>query len=136
MISLRFITPVLAALGSIALATGCADDNTDATLRVSNQSDFSIVEIHVTQVGNPNWGPNLLDSALSPSDSVTLGVTCDTYDALLVDETGVDCEVHDLDLCANDADWVIHNDTCAVFGAHGAPTHVTGSAAPDAGARQ
>jgi hypothetical protein len=29
----------------------------------------------------------------------------------------VDCELHSLDLCANDADFVITNSTCAVFGA-------------------
>jgi len=42
-------------------------------------------------------------------------VACDTYDARLVDETGVDCQLRDLDLCLNDADWIIHNETCSQF---------------------
>ena len=45
----------------------------------------------------------------------SFGVSCGFYDALLVDETGVECEIFDIDLCLNDADWIIRNDTCAVF---------------------
>jgi hypothetical protein len=109
------LASLVAALGSFAFATGCASD---ATLSVDNQSDFSIVELHVTQVDNPDWGPNLLGNRpLDPGDSITLGVGCDTYDALLVDESGVDCELHSVDLCLNDADWIIHNNTCTVFAA-------------------
>ena len=44
-------------------------------------------------------------------------VNCSTYDAKLIDETGVSCEVDDLDLCLNDAVWVIRNDTCTAFSA-------------------
>jgi len=46
---------------------------------------------------------------------LALGVPCDTYDALVVDEDDVDCELHDIDLCLNDATWVIRNNTCPVF---------------------
>ncbi len=99
-----------------ATTAACSDNNeADLTLRVQNASDFSIVEIHVTPVGNSTWGPNLLTSDLAPGDSLVLGVNCGTYDALLVDEAGVDCELHDLDLCLNDADWIIRNNTCTVF---------------------
>src|SRR6185436_865514 len=83
-----------------------------------NRSDFSIVEIHVTSVGASTWGPNLIaGDVLAPGESLTLGVSCGFYDALLVDAAGVDCQLHDLDLCLNDADWIIHNDTCVSFGA-------------------
>ena len=113
----RFIALSLAALGAIS-AAGCSDDSTDSTLHVRNDSDFSIVEIRVTSVGSPTWGPNLIDGdELRPGESILVGVECDTYDALLVDEEGVDCELHDLDLCLNDADWIIRNNTCTVFGA-------------------
>ena len=54
---------------------------------------------------------------LFPDEEILLGVSCDFYDALVVDEEGVDCELLDLDLCFNDATWVIQNDTCSVFGA-------------------
>lgn len=115
--NLRLFACVAVALGSIAVA-GCSDNGTDATLRVQNSSDFAIVEIHVTSVGSPTWGPNLISGdVLLPGESLLVDVTCDTYDALLVDEDGVDCELRSVDLCFNDAAWVIRNDTCSVFGA-------------------
>jgi len=115
MLNLRLSAFLATAL--TAAATGACSDNNgaDLTLHVQNDSDFAIVEIHVTPVGNPTWGPNLLTSHLAPGDSLVLGINCGTYDALLVDEAGVDCELHDLDLCLNDADWVIRNNTCTVF---------------------
>jgi len=118
MLNLRLSACLATALAAAA-TTACTDNNheADLTLHVQNDSDFSIVEIHVTQVGNPTWGPNLLTSALAPGDSLVLGINCGTYDALLVDEAGVDCELHDLDLCLNDADWIIRNNTCTVFAA-------------------
>src|SRR5262245_35775904 len=108
--TLRFFPYMLAALG-LAVVAGCGDDNTpNATLRVENRSDFSIVEIHLTPVDNPSFGPNLLaGDVLLPGESLTLGVDCGVFDALLVDSDGVDCQLSDLDLCFNDADWIIHN---------------------------
>jgi hypothetical protein len=87
-----------------------------ASLTVVNDSDFVIHEIFLTETDNPDWGPNLLrGDVLFPDEELVLGVPCDFYDALLVDEDGVECEVHDLDLCLNDAVWVIRNSTCTVF---------------------
>ncbi|MDQ3367089.1 MAG: hypothetical protein M3680_16820 [Myxococcota bacterium] len=54
---------------------------------------------------------------LLPDEELVLGVDCGFYDALLVDEDGVDCELRDLDLCLNEATWVIRNNTCDVFNA-------------------
>ena len=115
--NLRLSVCVATALWAAAATAACSSDNRspDLILRVQNDSDFSIVEIHVTPVGNPTWGPNLLSSDLAPGESLSLGVDCGTYDTLLVDEDGVDCELHDVDLCDNDADWVIRNNTCTVF---------------------
>lgn len=122
--NLRYFACAVALLGAGAVA-GCSSSSDssgpDATLKVKNNSDFQIVELHVTSVGNSSWGPNLLSSAgLDPGSSITLGVNCDTYDALLVDEAGVDCQLHSIDLCLNDADWIIQNDTCTAF-SQGAP---------------
>ncbi|MCX5747679.1 MAG: hypothetical protein NT062_34880 [Proteobacteria bacterium] len=108
---------LVATLASAAL-TGCVVvDGTDANLNVTNSSDFTIEEIYVTDVGSTTWGPNLLSAALLPGDALTINVDCGTYDALLVDEANVQCEVHHLDLCYSTADWDIRNTTCAVFGA-------------------
>ena len=117
---------------------GCSDnDENEAQLHVHNTSSFSIVEIHVTSVGSTTWGPNLIaGTTLVPGDSLAIDVSCGTYDALLVDEQGVDCQVHDIELCGNHADWVIDNNTCTVFGtaraAREAAAEANGPAAPAA----
>lgn len=130
--NLRTFACVIAALGAIAVA-GCDDDDTEAELHVDNQSDFAIVELHVTPVGSTTWGPNLIaGDTLLPGESLFLDVSCDFYDVLLIDEAGVDCELHDLDLCLNHADWVIRNETCAVFGAAKAAREAAKSTAPTA----
>jgi hypothetical protein len=115
--------PVLASCVAAALAcsvvAGCASDTTvigGATLRVVNESDFVITEIYLAPVGFPEWGPNLLGGdVLFPGEEFVLGAGCDFYDALLIDEDGVPCEIFDVDLCLNDALWVIRNDTCTIF---------------------
>jgi hypothetical protein len=90
----------------------------DSSLLVSNESDYTIIEIYLTEIDDPDWGPNLLrGDVLLPGEQLLLGVDCGFYDALLVDEEDVECEIRDLDLCLNDADWVIRNTTCDVFGA-------------------
>lgn len=117
--NLRLFTSVFAVLGAVVVATGCtASSSPDSTLRVQNRSDFWITEIRVTPVGSSSWGPNLLDGdGLAPGESLVLGVDCGTYDALLVDEQGVDCQINDIDLCLDAANWIIRNNTCGVFGA-------------------
>jgi hypothetical protein len=100
----------------MAIAGCSSSDNSGGTLRVQNQSDFAITEIHVTSVGSSTWGPNLISGdILAPGESLNVDVTCDTYDALLVDESGAQCTVHDINLCFNTADWIIQNNTCPVF---------------------
>jgi hypothetical protein len=128
--TLRSFACVAVALGSLALV-GCTTDNgPDATLRVQNSSDFSIVDLRLTSVGSSTWGPNLLgNNPLDPGESLTLGVDCDFYDAMLVDEDDVTCELNDLDLCLNDADWIIRNNTCTVFGAARAAREAAAKAA-------
>lgn len=113
--NLRLSMWVAAALCAVATAACSVQTSPDSTLSVRNDSDFSIVEIHVTPIGKSTWGPNLLSSDLAPGETLVLGIDCGTYDALLVDESGVDCELHDLNLCLNDADWIIRNETCNVF---------------------
>jgi hypothetical protein len=72
--------------------------------------------MYVTAVRSPSWGPNLLHGdILFPGESLYISLDCGTYDALLIDETGAACEVFDLDLCFDDADWIIRNTSCSVF---------------------
>jgi hypothetical protein len=111
---------LIAALGLAGACTTTVDPDPipDATLTVSNESDYAITELYLVRSADLGWGSNMLrGDILLPSEQLTLAVQCDFYDALLVDEDGVDCQVNDIDLCLNDATWVIRNNTCSVFGA-------------------
>jgi hypothetical protein len=120
--TLRPFACAIAALGFVAIAGCTTSSGPDATLRVRNDSNFIIDELFLTQVNNSNWGPNLLgNDGLFPDEQITLAVDCDTYDAKLVDEDGVPCEVHDLDLCLNDALWIIRDNTCTFVPRNAAP---------------
>ena len=90
----------------------------------------------MTSVGNSSWGPNLLDGdILAPGETLTIDVTCSTYDALLVDEDGEDCQLHSVDLCFSDKDWVIQNNTCTVFAAAAAARRAAQQAAQGSAAQ-
>jgi len=100
----------------VACGGGGGGGGGDATLTVINNSDFVIDQLYLTEVDNPDWGSNLLhNDALFPDEHLVLGVDCDLYDVRLVDEDGVPCTLHDVDLCLNNRTWVIENNTCTSF---------------------
>ena len=123
-----------------ALATGACGDNDpgiDGTLLVVNESSFSINRLHIVPIDSPSWGSNLLgNDALQPGEEVVIGLSCDFYDALLIDDLGVECELRSVDMCFNNATFVITNNTCTVFdsAARAAANAAAGAAAPTAGA--
>jgi hypothetical protein len=110
------LTPLIVLL--LSLSAGCVvttDD--DSTLTIANESDYVLLEIYVTEVGNPSWGPNLLyDTVLYPNESLTVSLYCDVYDVQIVDQDGFVCELYNLDLCFDDAVWVIDNFELATCG--------------------
>lgn len=135
--NLRILACVVAALGSMAIA-GCGSSDNDCdnnnngsncvcdsnnnclppeggALRVENQSGFAITEIHVAPVGSTTWGPNLISTTLTPGATLTVTFTCGTFDVLAIDQAGQQCTLHDVDLCANNADFVIGSATCVTF---------------------
>lgn len=116
----------------LAALASCVSD--EATLTVENHSDFVIVDIRLTEIDNPSFGPNLLDGdVLLPGEEITLGTDCGTFDARVIDETGAQCDLFDLDLCLNDAVWVLTNSDCPVFGAREQPAEkASTNAAPAA----
>jgi hypothetical protein len=121
---------LLASLALCVAGTGCVVSDYDSSLTVSNLSDFEIHEMYVTQIDSPSWGPNLLDGdILFPNESMQLAIDCNTYDAMLVDETGAVCEVSSIDLCFDDADWVIDNRSCEVFEKRAAEKRAAAAAA-------
>jgi hypothetical protein len=129
----------LLAAAAASFAAGCTTDDggpADASLTVINNSDFVIEEIYLTDVDARGWGANFLGGdALFPGEELILDVDCGLYDALLIDEDGVECELEAIDLCFNDATWHIYNNTCVAFEAalkarqQAAETQSTGTAA-------
>lgn len=109
-----------AAIAAVALG-GCVvttdDDPGDSTLTVSNRSSFWLDELHIAHVNDPSWGPDLIDGSLAPGEDIVIfDIACGRYDVMVVDETGVECELNNLDLCFDDGRWVIDDvtlDVCA-----------------------
>ena len=119
MVRLGLTTIVAAALAAAPLG-GCIieSDDGDSTITVTNVSDYDIYDLFVAEVGDRNWGPDLLGSGVLErrGDSITIAVECGTYDVLVVDDTETECILGNLDLCFEDSEWVIDNvtlDTCA-----------------------
>jgi hypothetical protein len=142
--NLRFLACVVAALGSLT-AVGCGSSDNDCdnnnngsnclcdnnnnnsnnncvppggVLRVENQSSFAITEIHVAPVGSTTWGANLISATLAPSATLTVTFTCGTFDVLAIDQAGQQCILHNVDLCANNEDFVIGSAACVTFTNH------------------
>ena len=116
-----------AVLAFSSLATGCivhtddGEDVDDSTLLVVNDSDFIIDVLNLVDVGADTWGRNYVGAdGLYPGEDILLvDIECDYYDARLIDETGAECELFDVDLCFDDATWYITNNTCDVFALQG-----------------
>jgi hypothetical protein len=99
----------------VAGAGACVAEDGDSSLTVINESSFFIDELYIAEVSDPNWGPDLVGD-LAPGEEVTIILDCGTYDVLVVDETGVECELANVDLCFDDDAWVITDvtlDVCA-----------------------
>lgn len=107
----------LGLLGSIALAAvlGCGttndDRSSDGTITVQNDSAYVLTGLYVASVSQSGWGPNLLPDVLFSSEQITVLVSCDTFDVLVVDDLQRDCVLGSLDLCFSDQLWVIDNFT-------------------------
>jgi hypothetical protein len=86
----------------------------DADLTIHNHSSAVLTAVHVAHVDDHRWGPNLLPQALYPGEDLVIhDVECGRYDVLVVDERGVDCELHDFWLCFEDGGWEVTNATLA-----------------------
>ena len=115
-----FMRTRLASLVAVLLAStavGCVASEGDSSFTIANRSSYFLEEIHLAEVSDPTWGPDLIAGALAPGqDLIITGIDCGTYDVLVVDETGVDCELSNIDLCFDDDAWVIDDftlDVCA-----------------------
>lgn len=111
-------TSLLLAAASLQACVITTDD--DSSFTVDNYSDYAIYEVYLAERDDPSWGPDLLGGdILYPGESLEIRyVDCGLYDALIYDELGAECELQDIDLCFDDARWIIDNallSTCPIF---------------------
>ena len=106
-----------AVVTALALAaTACTGG--DSSLEIANDSSYVLTEIYIAPIDTVSWGPDLTGGdVILPGESLIIdSIDCDTYDAMVVDDTGVECILFDLDLCFDDAIWVVDDftlDSCA-----------------------
>lgn len=112
---LRLGTSALALAAVAVLSTGCiiTTDDGDSDLTIFNESNYYLIQIQLAEVNDRTWGPNLLGrDDLPPGGSLTIvDIECGRYDVLIVDELGTACELIDLGLCFDSADWFITDAT-------------------------
>jgi hypothetical protein len=79
---------------------------------IENRSHWAIHQIFLTPFESTAWG----DGQLGPSELIGTGqslelrgIDCDTYDVKLVDEDGDECVIQDVDLCLEDAKWILND---------------------------
>jgi len=110
---LRLGPTALALAFATASMTGCVitSDDGDSDFTISNRSDYTLVDIRLTEVDRASWGPNLLEGdVLLPGESLTIvDIECGTYDVQVVDELDTPCELYDVDLCFDSDGWTITN---------------------------
>ncbi len=105
---------------AISLPSCVISADGDSSLTVENRSDYAIFEAYIAEENSPSWGPELLGgSALLPGEDLQIfDLDCGTYDALVLDELGAECQLNNIDLCFDDSFWVIDNDllsSCPIF---------------------
>lgn len=92
------------------LLTDCTGIIHDSGFRVQNESSVIIEQIYVAQIDSSSWGPDLLGGEiLFPGEGLTIELSCDVYNVLVVDELGTECMLENLDLCFEDATWFVTN---------------------------
>ena len=92
------------------LGAGCTTD-TSATLTIVNKESYAITDVYISPSGTFVTSDNLLGSVpLGANDSLTVSVSCDTYDVEIVDDFPTDCKISNYDLCGTD-DELLLDDT-------------------------
>lgn len=107
-------------IAAVSLPACVISGDGDSSLTVENRSSYAIYEAYIAEVSQPDWGPELLGGAiLLPGEDLHIfDLDCGTYDALIYDEVGAECELNNISLCFDDSYWVIDNATlatCPIF---------------------
>jgi len=111
---------IVGCLVIVGIASVVVAQDHDSSITIVNRSEFAIHHLQMTPSDSSRWGRDMLGGdVLLPDEEVTILVACGTYDIRLVDDEGEQCVVPDIDLCDEDAEWVITTgalNRCAGFG--------------------
>jgi hypothetical protein len=78
-------------------------------VNIVNNSDYDIYQLHMSSIGDNNWGSDLLGAkVLYSGSSVAVTMSPGRYDLKLVDEDGDTCTVLDIGVYRDDS-WSITN---------------------------
>ena len=101
-----YLVPVLAL--TLLVSACIITTSEDSSLTVVNESGYVLTELRVADYYDTYYGADLLGhDVLYPGEAIEIWLDCGTYDVLVVDEYGVECELIGLDVCFDDAVWVI-----------------------------
>lgn len=101
----------IAVLAIIAV-TPFAAFGQDAVITIVNRSSWDIHHLYLSPVDVDEWGPDQLGEHVIESGGKfqLYGIECDVYDIMIVDEDGDECVLEVVELCDEEAKWVITND--------------------------
>lgn len=99
------------AVAAVACALVAPAAAQQASVKVTNQSKWEIHHMYVSPSADEAWGPDQLgEEVLAKGDSMTVtGISCDSYDVLVVDEDGDECTIEQVDFCRDNSFWRITN---------------------------
>ena len=83
----------------------------DGTFTLYNESSYDIEEFYLRAYYESSWGSNQLGGTpLYHGDSMTIDyLDCDTYEAMVVDDTGLECVASGIYVCESDEEWVVRD---------------------------
>ena len=90
----------------------------DSTLTIRNETRWVITEFYVSETDDEDWGPDQFgDEVVGYGEEFILyDIPCDFWDIMFIDEDGDECILEEVDLCNDDAIWVIDKQELAACG--------------------
>ncbi|UXI69962.1 hypothetical protein [Tahibacter amnicola] len=98
-----------AVAAKLPLDGGPKSGKVDSQVTFQNNSDWAIDQLYFSRASSNHWGTDQLGkTTVGSGDSFTLTqIPCGSYDVKLVDEDGDQCEITNVQLCAESHTWAI-----------------------------
>ena len=90
-----------------------------SSLTIVNNSGWELRHVYLSDPGNDNWGPDLLNGVvIRPGDSYTLNFACGQAQVKVVTEDKDGCFLSNVVSCSAGAQWTITSDATPNCGGH------------------